>query len=268
MFPEASLAEKVPLHDWDVLCFRIPLVAWEWKPEAPSPKWKTLSKARFWTAMGNTHPKHQSSMDLGRLCARLASSLTEIKSTESGKVDVVNIEVTGKVVKMLCAPYKGPQDPLKFCEALDTEMIILNANLADGADSESPVVMAKLIDNPETVLVIYGEVQTVWDAQQTVLETPGTAENDYWYEKVQVCYWLPGAGKTGKGGIQVKALVLLASVKIRKKVCTTLFDCEASQCLCHLATPHYRSHHTSVWVAANVMNQGSCPLCFIRRWQR
>ena len=158
---------------------------------------------------------------------------------------------------MLCAPYKDPQDPLKFLEALDTDMIILNANLADGADPVSLVVMAKLVDNP----VIYGELETVWDALQIVLETPGIAENDYWYEKVQVCYWLPGAGKTGKGGIQVKALVLLAGVKIKKKVCTTLLDCEAWQCLCHLATPHYRS------LAANVMNQGSCPLCFIRGWQ-
>ena len=35
--------------------------------------------------------------------------------------------------------------------------------------------MAKLIENPETVLVIYGEVETVWDALQTVLETPGIA---------------------------------------------------------------------------------------------
>ena len=52
MFPEASPAEKVLLHDWDVLWFRIPLGAWQWKPEAPSPKWETLSKARFWTAMG------------------------------------------------------------------------------------------------------------------------------------------------------------------------------------------------------------------------
>ena len=55
-------------------------------------------------AMGNTHPKHGSSMDLCRLRARLASPLTEVKSTDSGKVDAVNIEVTGKVVKMLCAP--------------------------------------------------------------------------------------------------------------------------------------------------------------------
>ena len=212
--------------------------------------------------MGNTHPKHGSSMDLSRLRARLASPLTEVKSTESGKADVVNIEVTGKVVKMLCAPYKDLQDPLKFLEALDTDMIILNANLADGADPVSPVVMAKLIDDPETVLVIYGEVESVWDALQTVLETPGYAEKDYWYEKVQASYWLPGAGKTGKGGIQVKALALLAGVKIKKKVCTTLSDCEASQCLCHLATPHYRSHHTSVSVAANVMNQGSlCCAC-------
>ena len=169
---------------------------------------------------------------------------------------------------MLCAPYKDPQDPLKFLEALDTDIIILNANLADGADPVSPVVVAKLIHNPETVLVIYGEVETVWDAQQTVLGTPGNAENDYWYEKVRVCYCLPGAGKTGKGRIHVKALVLLAGVKIKKKVCTTLLDCDASQCLCHLTTPHYRSHHTSVWVAANVMNHGSCPLYFICGWQR
>ena len=183
-------------------------------------------------------------------------------------MDVVNIEVTGKVVKMLCAPYKDPQDLLKFLEALNTDVIILNANLADAADPMSLVVMAKLIDNPETVLVIYGEVETVWDALQTVVETPGIAGNDYWYEKVQVCYWLPGAGKTGKGGIQLKTLVLLAGVKIKKKVCTTLLDCGASQCLCHLATPPYKSHYTSVWVAANVMNQGSCPLRFIRGWQR
>ena len=203
--------------------------------------------------MGNTHPKHGSSMGLGRLRA-CASPLTEVKSTESGKVDMVNIEVTGKVVKMLCAPYQDPQDRLKFLEALDTDMIILNANLADGADPMSPAVMTKLIDNPETVLAIYGEVETVWDALQTVLERRGIAENNYWYEKVQVCYWLPGAGKTGKGGIQVQALVLLAVVKIKKKVCTTLSDCEASQCLCHLATLHYRSRHTSVFVAAHVMN--------------
>ena len=181
---------------------------------------------------------------------------------------MVNIEVTGKVVKMLCAPYKDLQDPLKSLEALDTDMIILNANLADGADPVSPVVMAKLIDNPEAGLVIYGGVETVWDALQTILETPGIAKNDYWCEQVQVCYWLPGAGKTEKGGIQVKALVPLVGVRIKKKVCTTLSDCEASQCLCDLATPQYRSHHTSVWVAANVMNQASCPLRFIPGWQR
>ena len=267
-FTQASPAEKVPLHDWDVLWFPIPLGVWQWKAEAPSPKCETLSKVGFWTAMGNTHPEHGSSMDLGRLRARLPSPLAEVKSRESRKVDVVNIEVTGKVVKMLCAPYKDEQDPLKFLEALNTDMIIPNANLADGADPVSPVVMAKLTDNPETVLVIYGEVEPVWDAPQTVLETSGIAENDYWYEKVQVCYWLPGAGEKGKGGIQVKALVLLAVVKIKKKVCTTLLDCETSECFCHLATPHYRSHHTSVWVATNVMNQGSCPLCFIRGWQR
>ena len=165
-------------------------------------------------------------------------------------------------------PLQRSARSLEVLEALDTDMIILNANLVDGDDPVSPVVMAKLIDNPETVLVIYGEVETVWGAVQTVLEMPGIAENDYWDEKVQVRCWLPGVGKTGKGGIQVKALVLLAGVKIKRKVCTTLSDCEASQCLCHLAPPHYRSHHTSVWVAANVMNQGSCPLCFIRGWQR
>ena len=173
---EASPTEKVPLHDWDVVWFRIPLGAWQWKAEAPSPKWETLSKALFWTAMGHTYPKHGASMDLGRLRARLASPLTGVKSTESGKVDVVNIEVTGKVCKMLCAPYKDPQDPRKFLEALDTDMIILNPNLADGADPVSLVVMAKLIDNPETVLVIYGEVKPVWDALQTFIETPGIAE--------------------------------------------------------------------------------------------
>ena len=226
---EASPAERVPLHDWDVNWFRIPLGAWQWKFEAPSPKWETLSKERFWTAMGHTFPKRGASMDLGR--PRLATPLTEVKSTESGKVDVLNIEASGKMVKMLCAPYKDPQDPLKFLEALETDMILLNANLADGADSVSPVVMAKLIENPETVLVIYGEVSPAFDALQTVLESPGIAENDYWYEKVQVCHWLPGAGKTGKGGIQVNALVLVAGVKIKKKVCTTLSDCEASHSL-------------------------------------
>ena len=88
-------------------------------------------------------------------------------------MDVVNIEVSGKIVKMLCTPYKDPQDPLKILEALDTDMIILNANLADSADPVSPVVMAKLIDNPETVVVIYGELEAVWDALQTVLVTSG-----------------------------------------------------------------------------------------------
>ena len=71
----------------------------------------------------------------------------------------------------------------------------------------------------------------MWDAVATVLAAPRIAENHYWYEKVQVCYWLPGAGKTAKGGIQVKALVLVAGVKIKKKVCTTLLDCEASECI-------------------------------------
>ena len=83
-------------------------------------------------------------MDLGRLRARLASPLTEVESTECGIVDELSIEAGGRMVKMLCAPWKDPQDLLQFLEALDTDMIILNANLADGADSVSPVVMTKL----------------------------------------------------------------------------------------------------------------------------
>ena len=181
--------------------------------------------------MGHNSPTRRASMDLGRLRARLALPLTEVKSTESRKVVVLNVEAGGKMVKILWAPSKVPQDPLTFLEALDTDMSILNANLADGADCASPVVMAKLIDNAETVLAIYGELSPAFDALQTVVEAPGIAENDYWYVKVQVCHWLPGAGKTGKGGIEVNALVLVAGIKIKKKVCTTLLDCEASPSL-------------------------------------
>ena len=170
-------------------------------------------------------------MHVGRLRARLALPLTEVKSKKSGNVNVLNIKARRKMAKMLCAPYKDPQDPLKFVETLDTDMIILNANLADGADSVSPAVIAKLIDNAKTVLVIYGEVSPVWNALATVLEVPGIAENNYWYDKLQVCYWLPGAGETGQGGIQVKALVPVAGVKIKKKECTTLLYPEASYSL-------------------------------------
>ena len=63
-------------------------------------------------AMGNTLPKRWASMDLGPLCARLAVPLTEVKSTESEKVEVLNIEACGKMVKTLCAPYKDPQHRL------------------------------------------------------------------------------------------------------------------------------------------------------------
>ena len=143
--------------------------------------------------MGHTFPKHGAAIELGRLRARLASPLTEGKSTVSAKVDVLKIEAVGKMVKMLCAPSKVAQDPLKFLKALKTDMIILNANLADGADSPGPVVMAKFKDNPETLLVIYGKVSPVWDALATVLQALGIAENDYWCDKVQVCHWLPGA---------------------------------------------------------------------------
>ena len=66
---EASPAERVRLQDWDVNWSRIPLGAWQWKPEAPMPKWETLSKARFWTAMANTLPKRGATMGLGRLRA-------------------------------------------------------------------------------------------------------------------------------------------------------------------------------------------------------
>ena len=111
--------------------------------------------------MGHTYPKHGVSMHLSPLRQQLASPLKEVKSTDSGKVDVMNIEVSEKVVKMLCAPYKDPQDPLKLLEALETDMIIVNASLAHGADPVSPVVMAKLIGNPDTVIVIYGELEPV-----------------------------------------------------------------------------------------------------------
>ena len=150
--------------------------------------------------MGNTLPKRGELMDLGLLCARRARPLTEVKSTESRKLDVRNIEAYGKMVKMSWAPYKDPQDLLKFLDALETDMSVLNANLAPGADSVSPVVMTKLIDNLKTVLAIYGEVLPAFDALQRILEAPGIGEHDYWSEKVQVCHWLQGASQTGKGG--------------------------------------------------------------------
>ena len=187
----------------------------QWKPEAPTPKWETLSKAQFWAAMANTLPKRGATIDLGPLRARLATPLTEVNSTDSRKVDVMNIEAGGKMVKMLCPPYKDPQDRLNFLEVLETDMILLNVNLADGAEYLSPVVMAKLINNPETELAIYGEVSPTVDALPTVLEAPRTARQDYWHEKDQVCHRLPGARKIGKGGTQKNALVLVVGVKIR-----------------------------------------------------
>ena len=54
----------------------------------------------------------------------------------------------------MCPLQRSARCPEVFPGALDTDMIILNANLADGADSVSPVVMAPLIDNSKTVLVI------------------------------------------------------------------------------------------------------------------
>ena len=111
---ETSPAEKVPLHEGDVNWFQISLAAWQWKAEAPSPKWETLSKARFWLAMGHTSPKHGASLHLDRLRARLSSPLMEVKSTESGKVDVVNIEVNGKMVKIVCVRTKMRKILLSF----------------------------------------------------------------------------------------------------------------------------------------------------------
>ena len=99
--------------------------------------------------MGYTFQKRGAWTDLGRLRARLALPLREVKYTESRMVDLPNIEVGGKMVEMFCAPYKDPQEFLfSIFEALDTDMIILNANLVDGADSVSPVVMVKFIINP------------------------------------------------------------------------------------------------------------------------
>ena len=54
--------------------------------------------------MGYMLPKCAASMVPARLRARLALPLTEVKSTEFGKVDVLNIEPGGKMVKMLCPP--------------------------------------------------------------------------------------------------------------------------------------------------------------------
>ena len=147
------------------------------------------------------------------------------KSTESEKVDVLHIEASGKMVKMLCAPYVDQQNPLKLLDALDTNMIILNANLADGADSVSPIVMAKLIDNPETVLVIYGKVSPAFAALQQFWGHLGLLRRITGMRK---CKCVTGYRVTGKGGIQVQGLVLVAGVKIKKNVCTTLLDFEAS----------------------------------------
>lgn len=214
--------------DLDVGFLRVQLGAWQWKPDAPHPKWETLAKARLWTLPGQTVPKHGASTDFGRIRKRLAEPLTDVKSSESGKLDVLNIETAGRMVKILCAPYKDPQDPLKFLEPIDTDLLILNGNLVDGEDPLSPVVLSKLQDDLGMVVAIYGEVNPTFEALERILDTEGIREHDYWYEKIQVCYWLPGAGKQGKGGIQQKALVLVSGTKIKKKVCTSRLECEAS----------------------------------------
>ena len=131
-------------------------------------------------------------------------------------MDVLNIWGGQKMVIMFCTPYQGPQDPRMFLEALETDMVLLIANLVEGANLVSPVVMAKLIHKSGTVLIIYTKVSSMFDAPQTVLDAPGICEQEYRHEKVQVWNWLPRAGKTGKGGIQVKALGQVAGAKIKK----------------------------------------------------
>ena len=105
--------------------------------------------------MASTLRKRGAAMDLGRLRARLATALMKIKSTQSGKVDVLNIEVGGKMVKLLCTPYRVPQGPLEFLELIERDMLLLNVNPVNGADCVTPVIMASLINNPETILAIY-----------------------------------------------------------------------------------------------------------------
>ena len=95
-------------------------------------------------------------MDFGRIRGRLASPLNEVKSSESGKIGVLNMEVTWRMVKMLCAPYKDPQDPLKFLELIQTDLMILNGDLASGAYAVTLVILTKLEENLEMMLAIYG----------------------------------------------------------------------------------------------------------------
>ena len=116
---EASPAERVPLHDWDVHSFRILLGAWQWKPEAPTPKCRTLSKARFLAAMDDTLPQRGATMDFGRLCARLATPQTDVKSGESGKVDVLNIQVMERSSKGCVPPMKIHKIPLRSRRRLE-----------------------------------------------------------------------------------------------------------------------------------------------------
>ena len=120
---------------------KVALGAWQWKAQQPHPKWENMSKARLWTLPRPLVGKRKATMDFGRIRARLASPLTEVKSSESGKINVVNIEVTGRMVKMLCGPHEDPQDALKFLEPTQTDLMILNGDLASGADHLSPVVL-------------------------------------------------------------------------------------------------------------------------------
>ena len=85
---------------WDVNGFRIPFGGLAMKIRGSVAEMGKLSKALFWTAMGHTFPNCGASMDLGRLRAPLALPLMEVKSTESGKVDVLHIEAGEKMVKL------------------------------------------------------------------------------------------------------------------------------------------------------------------------
>ena len=123
-------------------------------------------------------------MDFGQIRTRLASLLPQVKTSESGKINFLNIEETGRMVKMLCAPYKDPQDPLTFLEPIQTDFLILNGDLASGANALTPV-LTKLEENAEMVPAIYGEVTPTFEAPEKVSDTQGITGHEYWYKNIQ-----------------------------------------------------------------------------------
>ena len=138
-----------------------------------------------------------------------------MKPTESGKVDALNVGAGGRLVKMRGAPYKDPQDTIKFLEPMETDVVIVNGGLADGEDPVSRVIVVQLMESREMVLAIYGEVKPTFEASGS--STARAFDHVYWYEKIQVCYWLPGVGKHSRG-IQHKVLVLVSGAMLKKKV--------------------------------------------------